>query len=160
MRGLLISRAVFAKAQCDFGIHAVVGTVCITVGNTCRAAKKWTLPFNWDKATAQTINTSANEWSYNYKTFLILTWDQHNKRIANRTPKNPKQSNIVSSTRVVFSSTKFCFLIQNWTKQTPIEMKFYTHLSKYVFKTSPNFELNPTCESPADLKIQPEIGVF
>ena len=37
-------------------------------------------------------------------------------------------------------------------------MKFYTHLSKYVSKISPNFELNRTCESPADLKIQPEIG--
>ena len=30
-------------------------------------------------------------------------------------------------------------------------MKVYTHLSKYVSKISPNFELNPTCESPADL---------
>jgi hypothetical protein len=39
-------------------------------------------------------------------------------------------------------------------------MKFYTHLSKYVSKISPNFELNQTCESPADLKIQPEIRVL
>jgi hypothetical protein len=38
-------------------------------------------------------------------------------------------------------------------------MIFYTHLRKYVSKISPNFELNRTCESPADLKIQPEIGV-
>jgi hypothetical protein len=37
-------------------------------------------------------------------------------------------------------------------------MKFYTHLSKYVSKISPNFELNPTCESPADLKIQQKLG--
>jgi hypothetical protein len=39
-------------------------------------------------------------------------------------------------------------------------MKFYTRLSKYVSKISPNLELNQTCESPADLKIQPEIGVL
>jgi hypothetical protein len=39
-------------------------------------------------------------------------------------------------------------------------MKFYTHLSKYVSKISPNFELNRTCESPADLQIQPEIEVL
>jgi hypothetical protein len=39
-------------------------------------------------------------------------------------------------------------------------MKFYTHLSKYVSKISPNFELNRTCESPADLQIQPKIGVL
>jgi hypothetical protein len=37
-------------------------------------------------------------------------------------------------------------------------MQFYTHLRKYVSKISPNFKLNRTCESPADLKIQPEIG--
>jgi hypothetical protein len=39
-------------------------------------------------------------------------------------------------------------------------MKVYTNLSKYVSKISPNFELNPTCESPADLKIQPKIEVL
>jgi hypothetical protein len=33
-------------------------------------------------------------------------------------------------------------------------------MSKYVSKISLNFYLNRTCESPADLKIQPEIGVF
>jgi hypothetical protein len=37
-------------------------------------------------------------------------------------------------------------------------MKFYTQLKKYVSKISPNFELNPTCESPADLKIQQKLG--
>jgi hypothetical protein len=37
-------------------------------------------------------------------------------------------------------------------------MKFYTHLSKYVSKISPKFELNPTCDSPADLKIQQKLG--
>jgi hypothetical protein len=36
-------------------------------------------------------------------------------------------------------------------------MKFYTHLSKYVSKIFPNFELNPTYESPADLKIQQKL---
>jgi hypothetical protein len=39
-------------------------------------------------------------------------------------------------------------------------MKFYTHLRKYISKISLNFELNPSCESPADLKIQHEIGVL
>jgi hypothetical protein len=39
-------------------------------------------------------------------------------------------------------------------------MKFYTHLTKYVSKISPNFEPNRTCEPPADLKIQLEIGKF
>jgi hypothetical protein len=35
----------------------------------------------------------------------------------------------------------------------------FTHTSeKYIFKISPNFELNPTCESPADLKIQQKLG--
>ena len=104
------------------------------------------------------MNTSANEWSHDYKTFLILTWDQQNKQIANRTLKSPKRSNTVSSTSDVFSSTKFCSLVQNWTKRTPIDMKFYTHLSKYVSKIFPNFELNPTCDSPADLKIQQKLG--
>jgi hypothetical protein len=121
---------------------------------------KWTLHFNWDEASAQTMNTSANEWSHDYKMFIILTWGQQNKRIANRTPKSPKRSKTVSSTSVVFSSTKFYSWIQNWTKRTPIEMKFYTHLSKYVSKVSPNFELNQTCESTTDLKIQPEIEVL
>jgi hypothetical protein len=37
-------------------------------------------------------------------------------------------------------------------------MKFYTHLSKYVSKIFPNFELNLTYESPADLKIQQKLG--
>jgi hypothetical protein len=37
-------------------------------------------------------------------------------------------------------------------------MKFYTRLSKYVSKVFTNFELNRTCESTVDLKIQPEIG--
>jgi hypothetical protein len=92
--------------------------------------------------------------------FIILTWDQQNKRIANVTLKSPKRSNTVSSTSVVFTSTKFCSWIQNWTKRTPIEMKFYTHLSKYISKISPNFELNPTYESPADLKIQQKIGIL
>jgi hypothetical protein len=121
---------------------------------------KWTLHFNWDEASSQTKNTSANKWYHDYKTFLILTWDQQNKRIANRTPKSSKRSNTVSSTSDVFSSTKFCSWIQNWTKQTLIEMKVYTHLSKYVSKISPNFELNWTYESPTDLKIHPEIGVL
>ena len=85
---------------------------------------------------------------------------QQNKWIANRTPKSSKRSNIVSSTSVVFSSTKFCSWVQNWTKRTPIDMKFYKNLSKYLCKISLNFELNPTCESPADLKLQPEIGVL
>ena len=106
------------------------------------------------------MNTSANEWSRDYKTFLILTWDQQNKRNANRTPKSQKRSNIVSLTSIVFSSTKFCSWIQNWTKWTLIEMKVYTHLSKYVSKISPNFELNQTCELPTNFKIQPEIGVL
>jgi hypothetical protein len=106
------------------------------------------------------MNTSVNKWSHDYKTFLILAWDQQNKRITNQTPKSPKRFNTVSSTSVVFSSTKFYSWIQNWTKRTPIEMKFYTHLSKYVSKVSPNFELNRTCESLTDLKIQPEIGVL
>jgi hypothetical protein len=39
-------------------------------------------------------------------------------------------------------------------------MKFYTHLSKYVSKITTNFELNPTCESLADLKLQLEIEVL
>jgi hypothetical protein len=81
-----------------------------------------------------------------------------NKRIANRTPKSPKRSNTVSSTSAVFSGTKICSWFQNWTKRTPIDMKFYTHLSKYLCKISPNFELNPTCESPTDLKIQQKLG--
>jgi hypothetical protein len=122
--------------------------------------QKWTLHFNWDEASAQTINTSANEWSRDYKTFLILTWYQQNKRTANRTPKSPKRSNTISSTSVVFSSTKFCSLIPNWTKRTPIEIKFYTHMSKYVSKISPNFEINWICKSPTDLKIHPEIRVL
>jgi hypothetical protein len=121
---------------------------------------KWTPRFNWDEASAQTKNTSANQWSHDYKMFLILTWDQQNKRIANRTPKSPNRSKTVSRTSAVFSSTKFCSWIQNWTKQTPIEMKFCTHLSRYVSKVSTNFELNRTCESTADLKLQPEIGVL
>jgi hypothetical protein len=37
-------------------------------------------------------------------------------------------------------------------------MKFYTHLSKYVSKIFPNFELNTTYKSPADLKIQQKLG--
>jgi hypothetical protein len=128
--------------------------------NQIYVSKHWKLAlcFNWDEASAQTINTSANEWSHDYKMFLILIWYQQNKRIANRTPKNPKRSNTVLSTSAVFSSTKFCSWVQNWTKRTPIDMKFYTHLSKYVSKISPKFELNPTCDSPADLKIQQKLG--
>jgi hypothetical protein len=106
------------------------------------------------------MNTSTNEWSHDYKTFLILTWDQQNKRIANQTPKGPKRSNTVSSTSVVSSSTKFHSWIQNWNKRTPIEIKFHTHLGKYISKIFPNFQLNRTCESPVDLKIQPKIGVL
>ena len=121
---------------------------------------KWTIHFNWDEASAQTMNTSVNEWSHDYKTFLILTWDQQNKRIANRTLKSLKRSNIGLRTSVVFSSTEFCSCIQNWTKRILIEMKFYTPLSKYVSKASTNLELNWTCESTADLKIQLEIGVL
>jgi hypothetical protein len=126
--------------------------------NQIFVSKHWklTLYFNWDEVSAQTINTSANEWSHDYKMFLILTWDQQNKRIANRTPKSPKRSNTVSSTSAVFSSTKSW--VQNWTKRTPIDMKFYTHLRKYLCKISPNFELNPTYESTADLKIQQKLG--
>jgi hypothetical protein len=118
-----------------------------TRANRIFVFKHWklTLHFNWDKASAQTINTSVNKWSHDYKTFLILTWTQQNKQIANRTSKSPKRSNTASSTSVVFSSTKLCSWIQNWTKRTPIEMNLYTHLSKYVFKIFPNFELNPTC---------------
>jgi hypothetical protein len=119
---------------------------------------KLTHHFNWDETSAQTINISANGWSHDKKTFIILTRDQQNKRIANQTPKSPKRSNTVSSISVVFSSTKFCSWIQNWTKRTPIEMKFYIHLSKYVSKIFPNFELNPTYESPTDLKIQQKLG--
>jgi hypothetical protein len=102
--------------------------------NQIFVSKHWklTLYFNWDEVSAQTINISANEWSHDYKTFLILTWDQQNKRIANRTPKSPKRSNTVSSPSAVFSSTKFCSWVQNWTKWTLIDMKFYTHLSKYL----------------------------
>jgi hypothetical protein len=92
--------------------------------------------------------------------FLILTWDQQNKRIANRTPKSSKRSNTVSLRSVVFTSTKFYSWSQNWTKRTPIEMKFYTHMRKYVSKNSQNFELNPSCESPTNLKIQPKIRVL
>jgi hypothetical protein len=40
---------------------------------------KWTLHFNWDEASAQTKNTSTNQWYHDYKIFLILTWDQQNK---------------------------------------------------------------------------------
>jgi hypothetical protein len=106
--------------------------------NTDFASKhwKWTLHFNWNEVSAQTKNTSANEWFHDYKMFLVLTWDQQNKRIVNRTPKSPKRSRTVSRTSVAFSSMKFCFFIQNWTKQTLIQMKFYTHLSKYVSKVS------------------------
>jgi hypothetical protein len=39
-------------------------------------------------------------------------------------------------------------------------MKFYTHMSKYVSKISPNFELNPTYESHTDLKIQHKLGFY
>lgn len=128
--------------------------------NRIFVSKHWklTLYFNWDEVSAQTINTSANDWSHDYKLFLILTWDQQNKRIANQTPKSPKRSNTVSSTSVVFSSTKIWSWFQNWTKRIPIDMKFYTYLSKYLCKISPNFKLNPTCESPADLKIQQKLG--
>jgi hypothetical protein len=94
---------------------------------------KWTLHFNWDETNAQTTNTSANKWSHDYKTFLILTWDQQNKRTANRIPKSLKRSNTVSSTSVVFSSTKFYSWIQilnqtnfDWDKilHTPEQIRF------------------------------------
>jgi hypothetical protein len=100
--------------------------------NRIFVSKHWklTLYFNWDEVSAQTINTLANEWSHDDKMFIILTWDQRNKQIANRTPKSPKRSNTVSPTSAVFSNTKFCSWVQNRTKRTPIDMKFYTHLSK------------------------------
>jgi hypothetical protein len=92
--------------------------------------------------------------------FLILTWDQQNKWILNRTPKSLKRFKTISRTSVVFSGTEFCSWIQNWTKRTSIEMKFYTRLKKYVSKVSTIFELNRTYEPTADLKIKSEIGVL
>jgi hypothetical protein len=94
---------------------------------------KWIVHFNWDKASAQTRNTQANEWSHDYKMFLILTWDQQNKRIANRTPKSPKRSKTVSRTSSVFSNTKFRSWIQNWTKRTRLRWN-YTHTWANTFQ--------------------------
>jgi hypothetical protein len=90
--------------------------------------------------------------------FLIHTRDQKNKRNPNRTPKSPNRYKTVSRTSADFSSTKFCSRILNWTKWSPIEIKFCTHLDKYVSNVSTNFELNPTCGSAADLKIRTKLG--
>jgi hypothetical protein len=62
---------------------------------------KWTLHFNWDEASAQTKNTSTNQWYHDYKIFLILTWDQQNKYIANRTLKSLN----------LWKTIIFCFLM-------------------------------------------------
>jgi hypothetical protein len=67
----------------------------------------WVLHFNWGEISVQANSTSANQWSHDYKMLLRLTWNQQNKRIANRTPKNPNQSKTVSLTGAHFSSSKF-----------------------------------------------------
>jgi hypothetical protein len=113
----------------------------------------WVLHFNLDEESAQTKIISANQWSHDLKMLLILTRDQKSERIANRTPKSPNQSKIVSRTSVDFSSTEFSSQMWNWTKRTPIEMKFYTFLDKSVSNVSSNFELNRIYKSITDLKI-------
>jgi hypothetical protein len=67
----------------------------------------WVLHFNWNEISVQANNTSANQWSHDYKMLLRLTWDQQNERIANITPKNLNRSKIVSLTSAHFSNSKF-----------------------------------------------------
>jgi hypothetical protein len=77
-----------------------------------------------------------------------------------------RKSDIKKSKTVQYSIVNKCcfqqyeimFLNSKLNKRTPIEMKFYTHLSNFVSKISPNFKLNRTCESPADLKIHQKLG--
>jgi hypothetical protein len=68
--------------------------------------------------------------------FLILTQDQQNKQITNLTLKSLNRSKTVLRTSVDFSSTKLYPWMRNGTKRTSIQMKFYTHLDKYVSKIS------------------------
>jgi hypothetical protein len=70
------------------------------------------------------------------------------------TEKSETVQNSIAN-KCCFQQYEILFLIQNWIKQTPIDMKFYINLNKYVSMVSTNFELNRTCESTVDLKIQP-----
>jgi hypothetical protein len=92
--------------------------------------------------------------------FLIPTQDQQNKRITNQTLKSANRSETMSRTGVDFSSTEFCSRMRNCSKRTPIEMKFYIHLDKYVSKVFTNFEPNQTCESNRRSENTNRIGVL
>jgi hypothetical protein len=95
--------------------------------------------------------------------FLRLTRDQQNERITNQTQKSPNQFKTVSLSGVVLISTTWnsilsSFRMRDWTKRTPIELKFYTHLDKWVFKVSTNFELKQICKSISYQKIRIDLG--
>ena len=96
---------------------------------------------------AQTKSTSTNQ-SHVLKKVTRTTRDQQNKW----TPKSPNRLKAVSVSSVVFSSSKFSFRMWNWSKQTPIELKFYAHIDKWVCKVSTNFELKRICKLITDKK--------
>jgi hypothetical protein len=97
---------------------------------------KWTIHFNWDEASAKTMNTSTNKWSHDYKMFLILIWYQQTKRIANRTPRSPKLSKIVFSTSDVFRVQNY--VLKSKTKPDELRLRWnFTHIWENMFPRSP-----------------------
>jgi hypothetical protein len=92
--------------------------------------------------------------------FLILTWDEQNKQIANQTLKSLKRSKNSIVNKCCFQQYKIMFLNPK-LNQTSSDWDEVLHTPKQIsFQYCPNFEFNRTCESTADLKIQPEIGIF
>jgi hypothetical protein len=87
--------------------------------------RKWALHFNWNKVSAQTKLTLANQWSHDFKIFLILIRDQQNKRIVNQTPKSSNRSKTVSRISADFSSTKFYSQMRNHVVY--LRMMSWTH---------------------------------
>jgi hypothetical protein len=95
------------------------------------------------------------------KMFLRLTRDQQKR--TDRKVDTEKYEIDIKPCRclvLIFSSSKFSYWMQNWTKHALIEMEVYAHLVKCVSKVSTNFELNRICKSTGGLKIRSELWFF
>jgi hypothetical protein len=75
------------------------------------------------------------------------------------TEKSETVQNSIAN-KCCFQQYEILFMDPKLNQRTPIKMQFYTHLRNYVSKVSTTFELNRTCESTTEIKIQPEIGGF
>ena len=99
----------------------------------------------------------------------VISWLQN---VSNTRIKPAKQTDHKSDTKksktVQYSIVnKCCFqqyeilFLNSKLNQTNTDWDEILHTPEQIcFQDLPNFELNRTCESPADLKIQPEIGVL